>query len=96
MLVGRLAGGVSLEGSLVLPASAGLGMRALPTLTSIFLIGQESTHGVEGITDPRLVCGCHDSTSAFLILTDGVAACMVGVTGTVKALVTLVCAYSLV
>ena len=80
----------------MLPASAGLGMRALPTLNSIFLIGQESFHGVEGITDPGLVCSCHDSTFAFLILTDGVAAGMVGVTGTVKALVTIVCAYSLV
>ena len=79
----------------MLPASAGLGMRALPTLNSIFLIGQESFHGVEGITGPRLVCGCHDSTSAFLILTDGVADCM-WVSQALKALVTFVCAYSLV
>ena len=35
LVVGGGAGAVSLEGSLVLPASAGLGMRALPTLNSI-------------------------------------------------------------
>ena len=33
-------------------------------------------HGAEGITDPRLVCGSHDSASVVLVLTSGGVGCI--------------------